>query len=374
MYYFFFILINKNKKIKNLKLYKYYIENCKNHIKYSREKQFNKSPYISVCLPALNMKKYIEQTLLSIINQSFQDFEIVIVNDNSNDNSERILKNMNLEDNRIKIINHSINKGVYFSRVEAVLNTNGKYIILMDPDDMILNENLFKQLYDYNSKYNIDIIEFRVYHQIEGRKSLIIPNNHFETHYHNFTKNIIYQPELSDILYQIPNKKIYSKTICRNIWNKIIRRKIFLDIHRFIGYYYFNQFAITADDMLMNLISYHYANNYSNIDLPGYMYNLRKVSMSHGNGGIELKKIRSINYLLYFKLFYKYIKIFKKSRKSLYKEMINLKRFIYYIKDCNIASHERETKDFLNEIISDKYANIRFKLFLNDLLIILFQE
>ena len=68
------------------------------------------------------MEKYIEQTLLSIINQSFQDFEIVIVNDNSNDNTEIILKNMKLEDNRIKIINHLINKGVYFSRVEAILN------------------------------------------------------------------------------------------------------------------------------------------------------------------------------------------------------------------------------------------------------------
>ena len=94
-------------------------------------------------------------------------------------------------------------------------------------------------------------------------------------------------------------------------------------MHRFIGAYYFNQFVITADDMLINLISYHFTNNYSNIDLPGYMYNLRKVSMSHDNGGIELKIIRSINYLLYFRIFYKYIKIFKKSRKGLYPEMKN---------------------------------------------------
>ena len=47
----------------------------------------------------------------------------------------------------------------------------------MDPDDMLLNENLLKILYDYNLKYNIDIIEFRVYHQKEGRRSLISPNN-----------------------------------------------------------------------------------------------------------------------------------------------------------------------------------------------------
>ena len=129
-FFFKFYLTNKNKKIKNLLPYKYYIKNCKNLIRYSREKQFNTYPYISICLSALNMEKYIEQSLLSIINQSFQDFEIVIVNDNSNDNTERILENIHLEDNRIKIINHSINTGVYFSRVEAILNANGKYIIL----------------------------------------------------------------------------------------------------------------------------------------------------------------------------------------------------------------------------------------------------
>ena len=166
----------------------------------------------------------------------------------------------------------------------------------MDPDDMFLNENLFEELYNYNLNKNLDIIEFTVYHQIEGRRNIFYPNNHFETHYHNFSKNIIYQPELSEILFFLPDKKQYSHSICRNIWNKMIRKKVFLDMHEFIGLDYLNKFVITADDMLMNLISYHFAHNYSNIDLPGYMYNLRRASMSRGNGGIELKTIRSINH------------------------------------------------------------------------------
>ena len=113
-----------------------YINDCKNHKRYNRIKIFNKNPYISVCLPALNMKKYIEQTVLSIINQSFQDFEIIIINDNSKDDTENIIKKMQLKDNRIKLINHNINRGVYYSRVEAILNSKGKYVILMDPDDL----------------------------------------------------------------------------------------------------------------------------------------------------------------------------------------------------------------------------------------------
>ena len=75
----------------------------------------------------------------------------------------------------------------------------------------------------------------------------------------------------------------------------------------------------------MNLIVYHFSNNYSNIEVPGYLYNIRKISISHGDGGNELKIIRSINYLLYFQIFYKYIKELKKSRNFLYFEMRDFK-------------------------------------------------
>ena len=104
-------------------------------------------------------------------------------------------------------------------------------------------------------------------------------------------------------------------------------------MYEYIGLEYFKKFVITAEDMLMNVVSYHFAHNYSNINLPGYMYNLRSVSMSRGEGGIELKMIRSINHLFYFKFLYKYIKQFQLNRKILYFEIKNLKRFIYFIND-----------------------------------------
>ena len=95
--------INKNQ----IKSYIKYINDCKNHKRYKRVKIVNENPYISICIPALNMKKYIERTILSIINQSFQDFEIIIVNDNSKDDTKEIIKRLQLEDNRIKLINHN---------------------------------------------------------------------------------------------------------------------------------------------------------------------------------------------------------------------------------------------------------------------------
>ena len=130
-----------------IRTYIKYINNCKNHKRYKRIKILNENPYISICIPVLNMNKYIERTILSIINQSFQDFEIITINDNSKDDTVNIIKRLQLEDKRIKLINHNINKGVYYSRIESILFSKGKFILLMDPDDLYLNENLFQELY-----------------------------------------------------------------------------------------------------------------------------------------------------------------------------------------------------------------------------------
>ena len=315
------------------------------------------------------MNKYIERTIVSILNQSFQDYEIIIVNDNSKDDTVNIIKRLQLEDKRIKLINHNINKGVYYSRVESILFSKGKFIILMDPDDLYLNENLFKELYTYNIKNNIDIIEFTVLQQIEGRRNIFYPKKHYESHYHNFTYNIIFQPNLSEILFHNPNNNMYSHSICRNIWNKMIRKKIFLDMHIFIGLDYFNDFVITADDMAMNIISYHFANNYSNIYLPGYMYNIRSVSMSRGNGGTLLSQVRAINYLLYFKVLYKFVKQLEINRSILYYELKNLKRYIYSIKDNNMTFYENQFINFSNEILNDEFSDKKLKSFIVELLL-----
>ena len=72
------------------------------------------------------------------------------------------------------------------------------------------------------------MIEFSVYHKKEGEKKIIIPKNHFYNHYHNYKKNIIYQPELSDILFYNPNTKIFTFINCRTVWNKLTR-KLFIN-------------------------------------------------------------------------------------------------------------------------------------------------
>ena len=366
LYFFLFSIFLMTKVVDKYKLHKpipsltpyiKFLKDCKKLISYERRKVFNEYPFISVCIPALNMEKYIERIILTVLNQSFQDFEIIVVDDYSSDETPNILKRLNFKDKRIKFISHPKNLGVYASRTEAIRMSKGKYIILLDPDDMILNENLFQELYDYNYKYNLDIIEFVVYQQKEGNNTIYLPNNHLESHYHNFSKNIIQQPELSNLLFYNPGTTQYNKTICRNIWNKMIRKEPLVKMIEYIGFDYYYNFVVTADDMIMNIITYQFANNYSNIELPGYMYNIRKLRMSRGNEDINLIKIRSNNHYFYFFQLYKYIKDFKKDRNFFLYELKDLQHYMRFIKTYNLVEYLPKAIDLFKEIINDEKAS-----------------
>ena len=75
---FFLLFISKN--IQDLRAYKYYINMCKKSIKlYNDKEQSIESPFFSICIPVYNMENYIETSLLSVLNQSFRNFEIVII-------------------------------------------------------------------------------------------------------------------------------------------------------------------------------------------------------------------------------------------------------------------------------------------------------
>ena len=219
------IFLNKNELI----FYKNYILDCKERkIINSEEKRQNTSPYFSVIIPVYNSEKYIESALFSTINQSFKNFEIIVIDDFSNDKTTAIIKNIQSTFTNIKIIIHSYNMGIYASRVEGILNSNGIYIIYLDSDDCFLNPFLFQKLYDFNFVYNLDMLEFIVLFQEEGKKRLYMPIDHRLNHNHNFTKKFIRQPELSDILFYKPRTLNYSEVICRPLWSKIVRKDVFI--------------------------------------------------------------------------------------------------------------------------------------------------
>ena len=137
---------------------------------------------------------------------------------------------------------------------------------------MYLNENIFKELYNYNTKYNLDLIEFSVFHQIEGNNKIFCTEKKLEYHYPNFNNDIIYQPELSNILFNILLSNKNCQIIYKRIYNKLSRRNIINQVINYIGKEYYHEYIISTDDMIMNILIYQYAKNYSNIKSPGYLH------------------------------------------------------------------------------------------------------
>lgn len=228
----------------------------------------------------------------------------------------------------------------------------------MDPDDMLLNPKLLEELYNYNFKYNLDIIEFTVICYVEKNDNFKIIKRYY--HNHNFTKKIIYQPELSDIFFYNSYTYNYSKVNCRIIWNKIIRRKVLLNSIYYIGKNYYNTFFITAEDTLINLISLHYAYNYSNINNPGYMYNIRLTSMTHGKSNIIKRKLFYYNHFLYLKKFYDYIIENNKNRFFLYYELIEINKLLIKLSKLS-QKYKEEIMQFYKIISNDKNTPKKIK-------------
>lgn len=99
-------------------------------------------PDISVILPVYNSEKYLDESISSILNQTFKNIELIIINDGSKDNSLKIIKKYADKDKRIKLINNSKNIGLAASLNKAIEKSQGKYIARMDADDVSFPERL----------------------------------------------------------------------------------------------------------------------------------------------------------------------------------------------------------------------------------------
>ena len=299
---------------------------------------------------------------MSLINH-FKILRLLLLNDNSNDKTYKILKKLQKEDERIKVINHSKNLGTYHSRAEGVLNSKSNYILFLDPDDMIFNQFLFEKVYDCYLKYNLDIIEYTVFYQKEEINKIYYPINHELNHYHNYSKKIIYQPELSNIIYYKPNSKKYSSIICRTVWNKIYKRDLALKSIKYIGdSYYKSYYIIVIEDTLLNIILFNFAKNYTNLNIPGYLYNIRKSSITRLKLTSDYITKKSISFFLFYNLLYRQIKDFDKDRNYLYYDLRLFGYMILKLKKYDKTKYYLNmAKIMINDIINDNKTSKEFK-------------
>lgn len=97
-------------------------------------------------MPAYNSEKYIKESIESILNQTFKDFEFIIINDGSTDNTAKIVKEYTKKDKRIKFINNKKNQGIVTVLNQGLNVAGGEYIARMDADDISLPERFAEQV------------------------------------------------------------------------------------------------------------------------------------------------------------------------------------------------------------------------------------
>lgn len=113
-------------------------------------------PKVSVLIPLYNAEKYIGDTLQSVLHQTYQNFEVIIVDDSSTDNSLEIVKSY--KDKRMKIICNESNRGIAYTRNIGLSYCDGKYIALLDDDDIAINTRLEKQVSFLESHNDYDAV------------------------------------------------------------------------------------------------------------------------------------------------------------------------------------------------------------------------
>lgn len=111
---------------------------------------------ISLIVPIYNVERYLAECLDSIAQQTYRDFEVILVDDASTDDSMRIAEQYADKDDRFQIIHHAENRGLAAARNTGIANAHGEYIAFADSDDWITNDYLEK-LFEMLTQHNADI-------------------------------------------------------------------------------------------------------------------------------------------------------------------------------------------------------------------------
>ena len=112
------------------------------------------SPLVSVVIPMYNVEKYIEQAVLSVLSQSYSNFEVICIDDESPDNSSDLVSQF--KDNRIRVIRQA-NRGLAGARNTGLASAKGKYIALLDADDFWAQDKLEQHVAHLESNPDVDV-------------------------------------------------------------------------------------------------------------------------------------------------------------------------------------------------------------------------
>ncbi len=132
-------------------------------------------PKVSVIIPTYNRAHLVGRAIQSVLNQTFKDFELIVVDDGSTDNTDDIIKEFQKKDDRITYLKHKKNKGGSAARNAGIKASRGEYIAFQDSDDEWLSKKLEKQMRVFNSA-SLEIgVVYTGFWRIENNRKIYIP-------------------------------------------------------------------------------------------------------------------------------------------------------------------------------------------------------
>jgi glycosyltransferase involved in cell wall biosynthesis len=211
-----------------------------------------------VVVPIFNAGKKLDKCIKSILNQTFLDFELVLVNDGSTDNSLEKIRSFQKSDNRIIVIDKQ-NEGCFLTRKRGVLESKSKYIIFVDADDWI-EKTTIDILYDEMIKSDSDITVSNLY-KVLGGSNLIKRNNN--SRYFNESKTYNKNDIRNELIVAYFHGHPFPSSLCAKMYKRelLITSGKYLDRIKFLGedlYYNLELFLKANTVKVVNQTLYYY--------------------------------------------------------------------------------------------------------------------
>ena len=302
---------------------------------------------ISVIVPVYNTSKYLEECIISILEQTYKDFELILIDDGSKDNSLQILKKYESIDQRVKVYRQA-NHGVSYTRNRGIDLATGDYIMFIDSDDWIESKTL-QTLIEAMKKYNVDTVRGNYF--VNREKEETVGNDFFEKNEIVYDKN-----QINDkIIPALISNQMKSFSCLYLIKSSILKKNI-----------YYDEKIQMLEDQIMCLKLLTKINNIAFISDPLYHYRVNESSVTVKLDCIKQNiqstiKANNIiaNFLLENKFNQRYIFLLNKAHINLIiREFYRLHsnnlldiEFLKYIRNL------RETKDILSKYDSKLEEN-----------------
>ena len=287
---------------------------------------------VSILIAAYNVDEYLENCLISCINQTYREIEIIVVNDGSTDNTKKIAETISLFDNRIKLINKA-NGGLVSARKSGVDTSKGEYVFFLDGDDTI-PENAIESLIINVKEFGSDIVF--------GKQKIIDKDNEIRIREHEVENN-------SNIS--------YLKSVFNNSMPNIVGAIFKIDLVKKINYH--TDLYKSIDEDLVSIVQLlNYAIVVSKTKGITYNYHRRDNSITMNEINLYANGFDAIYITYKYLIKYKLMEI-------LMPEFIKpLKIFVfgYLVSSVPLFYHKEKISECVNFIIKN---NLQNKLALN---------